>query len=84
MFGWWSWALDTDTEKVTQLLHIVGGRHCSSSSEMDIKLYLFHTVRIRMLWLHFTTYCQGFHPKIRHLLFSVLPLLVRSFRGKGI
>ena len=42
----------------------------------------FHTVRIRMVWPHFTTYCRGFHPKPPQLLFSVLPLLVRSFRGR--
>lgn len=35
-----------------------------------------------MLWPYFTTYCRGVHPKPPQLLFSVLPLLMRSFRER--
>ena len=80
--GWWNRASDTATEQGTELSHVVGSGHCSSSSEMDIKSYFISHGENKNMWPHFTTYCRGFHPKPPQLLFLVLPFLLRSFRGR--
>ena len=72
---WWNQASDTASEKGTQLPLNVGGGRCSSISEMDIKSYFISHGENKNMW-------RGFNPKPPQLLFSVLPLLMRSFRER--